>query len=454
MAAESQCLDQERTFARDELFFSTTDRKGFIQASNDVFVRISGYAAEELSGRAHNIIRHPDMPRVVFKLLWDHLAAGKGIAAYVKNRAKDGSFYWVLAAVRPIPGGHLSVRLKPATPWFALIPGVYAELREVEERVEREGGSRSDAMEASAARLDEVLAANGIDGYDAFMGQAFVDEVMARRAHVASGGSIASRHRLGGTGESLERLARVFDEELARVHRYVALNDDLASSCTKLVSLAGQCSVLAFNAELAGGRLGRDGQALKAVADLLQEVCPRIVDEAVELRDRIEEARTQLRAVGFSVSLASLQNDMVRSFLVEAVRTDAPDVGDHAELLFRGLRGDAESVESTLDVLARRLGSVEQFAALLMDRLDLLSAIERNGRIEAVRTSGAEAFTTLLSEVRTQVAAAVSEGDEIMRLLSSCQLRERRQQRSAVLDALALIDAATLAHREPVAGRS
>ncbi len=74
---------------------SETDAKGVITYCNDYFTEISGYTREELIGKQHNIIRHPDMPRVVFKLLWERISQGKNINAVVKNLAKNGKYYWV-----------------------------------------------------------------------------------------------------------------------------------------------------------------------------------------------------------------------------------------------------------------------------------------------------------------------------------------------------------------------
>lgn len=73
---------RDEGFGLDELFFSTTDAGGRIRTGNPVFTRVSGYDAAELAGRAHNVVRHPDMPRVVFRVLWDHLQAGEPVAAY------------------------------------------------------------------------------------------------------------------------------------------------------------------------------------------------------------------------------------------------------------------------------------------------------------------------------------------------------------------------------------
>ena len=87
----------ERFFDDDEIIVSKTDLKGIITYGNSVFYRLAGYTEKELIGVNHNVIRHPDMPRAVFKLLWDTLAEGREIFAYVVNRAKNGDHYWVFA---------------------------------------------------------------------------------------------------------------------------------------------------------------------------------------------------------------------------------------------------------------------------------------------------------------------------------------------------------------------
>jgi PAS domain S-box-containing protein len=92
---------EEIFFEENEVIVSKTDLKGHITYANDVFVRVSGYAEAELIGAPHSILRHPNMPRSVFKLLWDTLAQGSEIFAFVINRNKHGHHYWVLAHVTP-----------------------------------------------------------------------------------------------------------------------------------------------------------------------------------------------------------------------------------------------------------------------------------------------------------------------------------------------------------------
>lgn len=109
---------KERRFGSDEKLISTTDLDGNITHCNDVFVNISGYSREELLGQPHNMVRHPDMPKTAFKVLWDTIRAGKPWMGLVKNRCKNGDHYWVNAYVTPITEhgkviGFESVRVCP-----------------------------------------------------------------------------------------------------------------------------------------------------------------------------------------------------------------------------------------------------------------------------------------------------------------------------------------------------
>ncbi len=96
----------ERRFGEDEIIVSKTDRKGIITYANRVFLRVAQYTEEDVLGKPHNIIRHPHMPRCVFKLLWDTIQSGREIFAYVVNRARSGDHYWVFAHVTPTFDGN------------------------------------------------------------------------------------------------------------------------------------------------------------------------------------------------------------------------------------------------------------------------------------------------------------------------------------------------------------
>jgi len=88
-------INQEIVLDPKRYIVSKTDTKGIITYGNEYFVEISGYKESELIGKPHNIIRHPDMPQVIFKLMWDRIQTGQQMVAIVKNLAKDGRYYWV-----------------------------------------------------------------------------------------------------------------------------------------------------------------------------------------------------------------------------------------------------------------------------------------------------------------------------------------------------------------------
>ncbi|OYY92411.1 MAG: aerotaxis receptor Aer [Hydrogenophilales bacterium 28-61-23] len=156
----------ERQMRDDEFIASKTDLKGRITYGNRIFIEFSGYSEAELLGTQHNIIRHPDMPRAVFKLLWDTIQAKRECNAYVKNMAKDGSFYWVFANVTPNFDrdgnviGFFSVRRKPKASAVKTVTGLYKAMLDAE----RQTGAR-DAMAASTRILTDLLAEKGIS-YD------------------------------------------------------------------------------------------------------------------------------------------------------------------------------------------------------------------------------------------------------------------------------------------------
>jgi PAS domain S-box-containing protein len=162
--------DIERTFREDEIIVSKTDTKGIITYANRTFLEVALYTEQEIMGQPHSIIRHPDMPRCVFKLLWDTLVTGNEIFAYVKNMAKNGSFYWVFAHVTPtfdasrnIIGYH-SNRRKPERHQIQTAEDLYRKLKHEELR----HSDWKKGMAASTAMMLQFVASKKVE-YDEFV---------------------------------------------------------------------------------------------------------------------------------------------------------------------------------------------------------------------------------------------------------------------------------------------
>ncbi|MCB0328135.1 MAG: PAS domain-containing protein [Bdellovibrionales bacterium] len=165
-----QPTGKERFFGEDELIVSKTDLRGRITYANNIFCRLAGYEERELLGQPHSIIRHPDMPRSVFKLLWDTIESKQEIFAFVVNLCKNGDHYWVFAHVTPsfddagnIIGYHSNRRV-PDRSVIQTIEPLYAMLRKIEagESDKRRG------MEKAYQKLVSILAEKNVS-YDEFI---------------------------------------------------------------------------------------------------------------------------------------------------------------------------------------------------------------------------------------------------------------------------------------------
>ncbi|WP_417684516.1 PAS domain-containing protein [Roseibium sp.] len=161
----------ERFFGEDDIIVSKTDLKGRITYANKLFLDIAGYTEKEVMGQPHSMIRHPGMPRSVFKLLWQTIEGGQEIFAYVINRAKNGDHYWVYAHVTPsfasdgsIVGYHSNRRVPDKHIIEELIVPMYRDLREEEAR----HANRKEGMNSAEKVILDMLAQKGV-GYDEFV---------------------------------------------------------------------------------------------------------------------------------------------------------------------------------------------------------------------------------------------------------------------------------------------
>lgn len=149
---------QEYQFPPGQTLVSTTDTKGRILYCNPMFIEVSGYTKEELLGQPHNLIRHPDMPEEAFRDMWSTIESGKPWSAPVKNRRKNGDFYWVMANATPlldnggVPIGYMSVRVEASRDQIQAAEGLYEQMRR-----EKEIGKRTLILKEGRLLKNTVL---------------------------------------------------------------------------------------------------------------------------------------------------------------------------------------------------------------------------------------------------------------------------------------------------------
>lgn len=171
MLAQQLIRNSEVYLEPDDLIISKTDLKGRITYANRTFMRIAGYDEEQLLQQPHNLIRHPDMPKGVFKFLWQELQQGHEFFGFVKNYTADHGFYWVFANITPDfdnngdVQGYFSVRRKPSNLAVETIAPVYQKMIEIEAR-----HSKAEAAMHSLAFLNQLLESKGVS-YERFVMQ-------------------------------------------------------------------------------------------------------------------------------------------------------------------------------------------------------------------------------------------------------------------------------------------
>ena len=155
--APKEITNNEKVMSENDFIVSKTDIKGYITYCNRIFVEMAGWSRFELIGANHNIIRHPHMPKIAFKILWDLIQSKKEFFGFVKNLRKDGGYYWVFAYITPdldVNGniiGYTSFRKKPSRKGIEVLEPIYLKLVEAE---------KTGGMSASYELLKEVLNAN------------------------------------------------------------------------------------------------------------------------------------------------------------------------------------------------------------------------------------------------------------------------------------------------------
>lgn len=399
-------VDRESPFSVEELFFSTTDRRGVIRAGNDVFVRVSRYAEDELRGSAHNIIRHPDMPRAVFRLLWDTLAAGEPIAAYVKNMAADGSHYWVMATVVPCGDGFLSVRLKPTSPLLPVVAELYAAVRAAERRREEEGVPAPQVAEESLPHLGRLLAEAGFPDYASFMRHALPVEVRAREDALAGRGRPAAASGGDGTATHLTGAAAELRRLFGHVERHTAMRDVLRDSTRFVMELADDIRLSATNGIIAARRLDAGGATLAVVADEMSRSAGDIAAAVGGITADIDPAMELLADLGFRLSAAAVQVDVAVQFAGQVAREDDPRRREDLREIVVCLEDALTALMGSLTALEGHIAGLRTGVRHLATRLRTLGALQLAGRVEVASVPDAGGFAVLFDQVRERIAAA------------------------------------------------
>ena len=406
----------EHVFAADELFFSTTDSHGRIRRANSTFMRLSGYPRGALVGRAHNVVRHADMPAGLFRSIWDAIEEGRAASAYITNRSSDDGHYRVFATIVPSGSGYLSVRTLPMlTDLRDDVEAAYARVRDVEEASAAAGSTRREVAAAGQAAFQAELQALGYADAIDFTRRVLVAEVGALLTHGV--GIPDSPQAEGPVARILAAMSRIESETAGLVgilQEGQRLVDLLGRRAGEIEALSSRLSALREAMRTIGADTAVLGTGARAddVAQRCQQVDALILECSEQLHPlcgQIEALSGDLDSVSFRVALARLHNLAAGIFALQIIEgqdeVDANDAVGGLKELCTALSDGAstltervalldarrELVGGELDVVAEDLGVIQEPILELVEAATVAGAAPADS-VATARTLAGEGF--------------------------------------------------------------
>ncbi|MBW7925092.1 MAG: PAS domain-containing protein [Burkholderiaceae bacterium] len=411
---------QEHPFPEGSTLMSTTDPKGRILYTNEAFVAISGFSRDELVGKAHNIVRHPDMPPEAFADLWSTMKAGRSWTALVKNRRKNGDHYWVRANSTPVRRdgetvAYLSVRTAPGRGEIDRAEAFYAALR---------------AGKAGRRGLREGIVVR--TGWLAWMNTLRVMPMRWRIRSVALGAALlpgAVAVAAGVPGPALGALAAAL--ALAGAAACALLEWQIAVPLTKILRQAqtlasGQAGEdLHFDRVDEMGRLLRavnqSGLNLQAMADEVSEQIAGIERVSREIAQGNGELRARTEAASASLVETAASMEEI-SGTVRATAENARQASETADCATRAADQGGEVVGGVVDCMAQ----ISQSSRRIADIIGVIDGIAfqtnilaLNAAVEAARAGEqGRGFAVVAAEVRSLAQRSADAAREIKTLIA------------------------------------
>lgn len=386
-------------FKLHELFFSRTDKRGVIQSANEVFRRVSFMEWDELINAPHKVVRHPLMPRAVFRMMWAAIQSGEPVGAYVVNQAKDKKCYWVYAVIIPLEDGYLSVRLKPTSERLEKIKDLYGQLRSAEDRGDR-------TLEESETALLTAIEEPGVSDYRYFMTASLMAEMTARSLGLGRG--------------RIPALDALRDIETAV--------GSVAADAQKVHELFERTKQIPFNMRLQAVKLeGREGP-ISVISSNHQIMTQNLDGQVRELHQAAQLGAGLLRDTQFVTSTTLLMEEVTRHFTREDPADKKRLLSDIEALSTLSISYDERARTALADTTLR----ARHLSSLCKSFKRVMSGLEMTRIMCKIEQSKLEDDASGLDEIAAQLLATEKNLSEVIARIETSV--------AGILDAASLLD--------------
>jgi aerotaxis receptor len=413
----------EYPFPSGETLVSTTDLKGRILYCNPAFIEVSGYDKQELLGQPHNLIRHPDMPEEAFRDMWQTIASGTPWSAPVKNRRKDGSFYWAMANVTPLmqgdqPTGYMSVRTEATRDQIRSAEQLYEQMR-----AERQAGQQGHTLREGRVVRNTLLSRVGRAAQLGPVGRSvlctLVPVLASWGAAVVGGHHMTVAAALAWVGVVVLALCAA-----AYLHRANV------APLSEMLRWANRMAAGDLTQKIAASRTDTLGQLQKALAQLNVNLLSIVRDARVEsehmqvstreiaqgnqdLSQRTEAQASNLEQTAASMEqiTGTVKQTAESARKATALATEATQVAERSSEAVDGVAATMQQIQTA----SSRIGEITQLIDSIAFQTNILAL---NAAVEAARAGEqGRGFAVVASEVRSLSHRTLSAAKEIRQLI-------------------------------------